>query len=33
MRDTVRPTETEAEGEAGFVQGARCGSSDPRITP
>ena len=35
MRDTEREAETEAEGEAGSMQGAglRTGSQDPRITP
>ena len=35
MRDTERKSETLAEGEAGFLQGARCrtGSKDPRTTP
>ena len=35
MRDTERKAETEAEGEAGFMQGAHCGiqSQDSRIMP
>ncbi|CAD7681545.1 unnamed protein product [Nyctereutes procyonoides] len=35
MRDTERGRETQAEGEAGFMQGARCGtqSRDSGITP
>ena len=35
MRDTQRQAETEAEGEAGSIQGSRCGtgSRDSRITP
>ena len=37
MRDTEREreAETQAEGEAGFMQGARCGTPSrvPRITP
>ena len=35
MRDTEREAETQAEGEAGSLQGARCrtGSWDPGITP
>ena len=35
MRDTQRDAETQAEGEAGFMQGAprRTRSRDPRITP
>ena len=35
MRDTEREAETQAEGEAGSMQGARCGtrSQDHRITP
>ena len=34
MRDTEREAETQAEGEAGSLQGARCRtqSQDPRIT-
>ena len=34
-RDREREVETQAEGEAGLMQGARCGtrSPDPRITP
>ena len=34
MRDTEREAETQAEGEAGCLQGSRCGtrSQDPRIT-
>ena len=33
MKDTQREAETQAEGEAGFMQGARCGtrSQDPGI--
>ena len=33
MRDTEREAETQAEGETGFLQGARCGtrSQDPGI--
>ena len=35
MRDTKREAETEAEGEAGFLQGAGCGtwSQGPGIMP
>ena len=35
MRDTEREAETQAEGEAGSLQGAPCGtrSQDPGITP
>ena len=35
MRDTGREAETQAEGEAGSMQGAQCGtrSRDPKITP
>ena len=35
MRDTERGAETQAEGEAGSLRGARCGtwSQDPGITP
>ena len=35
MRDTQREAETQAEGEAGSMQGVRCGtrSQDSRITP
>ena len=35
MRDTEREAETQAEGEAGSMQGAQCGtrSQDPRIPP
>ena len=35
MRDTQREAETQAEGEAGSMQGAGCGtrSWDSRITP
>ena len=35
MRDTEREAETQAEGKAGSLQGARHGtrSQDPRITP
>ena len=35
MSDTDREGETEAEEEAGSMQGPRCGtqSRDPRITP
>ena len=35
MRDTQREAETQAEGEAGSMQGAPCGtqSRDSRITP
>ena len=35
MRDTGREAETQAEGEAGSLWGARCGtrSQEPRITP
>ena len=35
MRDREREAETQAEGEAGSMQGARCGtrSQDPRIMP
>ena len=35
MRDTQREPETQAEGEAGSLQGAQCGtrSQDPRMTP
>ena len=35
MRDTEKEAETLAEGEAGSVQGAQCGtlSQDPGITP
>ena len=35
MRDTERETETQAEGEAGSMQGALCEtqSQDPRIMP
>ena len=35
MRDTQIEAETQAEGEAGSPQGARCGirSQDPEITP
>ena len=35
MRDTGREAETQAEGEAGSMQGTRCGtkSQDSRITP
>ena len=35
MRDTERKAETQAEGGAGSIQGARCGtqSGDSRITP
>ena len=35
MRDTEREAETKAEGEAGSMHEARCGtrSRDPRITP
>ena len=34
MEDTQREAETQAEGEAGFMQGARRGtrSRDPRVT-
>ena len=34
MRDTQREAETQAEGEAGSLQGARCGTrtQDPRST-
>ena len=34
-RERERGVETQAEGEAGSTQGARCGarSRDPRITP
>ena len=34
-RDTVRETETQAEGEAGSLWGAQCGtrSRDPEVTP
>ena len=34
MRDTEREAETQAEGEAGSMQGARCGTQSwvPRIT-
>ena len=35
MRDTQREVETQAEGEAGSLRGARCGtrSQDPGMTP
>ena len=35
MRDTEREAETQAEGEAGFLKGAGCGTQswDPGITP
>ena len=35
MRDTEREAETQAEGEAGPLQGARCGtrSQGPRVMP
>ena len=35
MRVTQREAETQAEGEAGSLQGVQCGtgSQDPRITP
>ena len=35
MRDTEREAETQAEGEAGSMQGARCRtrSQDPGVTP
>ena len=35
MRDTQREAETQAEGEAGSMQGAQCGtrSRDSRIMP
>ena len=35
MRDTQREAQTQAEGEAGSMQGARRGTQswDPRITP
>ena len=35
MRDTEREAEIQAEGEAGSMQGARCGTQSPdsRITP
>ena len=35
LRDTQREAETQVEGEAGSMQGARCGtqSQDPVITP
>ena len=35
MRDTQREAETQAEGEAGSLWGARCGTQfqDPGITP
>ena len=35
MRDPEREAETQAEGDAGSMQGARCGtrSQDPRVTP
>ena len=35
MRDTQREAETQAEGEAGSIQGARCGTQSQvsRITP
>ena len=35
MRDTQREAETQAEGEVGSMQGARCGTRprDSRITP
>ena len=29
MRDTEREAETQAEGEAGSMQGARCGAQSP----
>ena len=34
MRDTQREAETQAEGEAGSLQGAQCGtpSQDPGVT-
>ena len=35
MKDTQKEAQTQAEGEAGSVQGAQCGSrsQDSRITP
>ena len=35
MKDTEREAETQAEGQAGSMQGARCGtwSQDSEITP
>ena len=35
MKDTEREAETQAEGDAGCLWGARCGapSQDPGITP
>ena len=35
QREREREAETQAEGEAGFMQGARCGtqSQNSRITP
>ena len=33
MRDTEKEAETQAEGEAGYMQGARCGTQSQDLIP